>query len=320
MNVLAKPINRARGHVRISVALATLAMVVAGWSSDARAQLFYWGRPYAAFPVPAPIVPAPYYSPYYAPPFYGPPPGGVRIRTPFFSLNWDSDVLRSPSYPSYGYRYEAYRPSYRSEALIRPRYTDPYASRDVYRYSAGADGGIPDLTEPFQSAEPRPYAAAETVSLQELRSAAQILQQGLQRRSDDADVWLDYLRPDLIIAAAESRSATTELAELRRHYDGVVMNPDLESIVRLRGFSQTRRQLGAWLDQQGITPKQEPAPQQQQQQPAINQPNNLDPFAAGAPPPTDAPTDAPADQPADPPAAAEKTEALPLPAAEPETL
>lgn len=241
------------------------------------AQVVYRGfRPRGAVIVAPPIVPAPVYGPRWAPPpIVAGPPSSVRVQTPFFSLNIGPGGIAPPSYPYYGYRYQTYRPSdsygYRYES--RPGYRHP---SDLYRpgpavvspvapsadpgsygrYQAGPGGGLPQVT------------ARPNFSLQELRQAAEALRASLSRRPDDADVWLDYLQPDTIIADVVEGEPSPAMAALLRRYDGVTMNPDLVAITRLRGFHETRQLLATWL-QASAPSEPTPAPVERPTEPQL---------------------------------------------------
>jgi hypothetical protein len=82
-----------------------------------------------------------------------------------------------------------------------------------------------------------------------LRLAALELHESLLTFGRDAKVWLDYLRPDAIIAAVETGSVSEELFELTRRYDGVLMNPELRRVSTAPGFARTRQYLKPWLEE-----------------------------------------------------------------------
>jgi hypothetical protein len=240
---------RSRGRRGLFLAAVCLSAVLG--ASDATAQYYRSFRPYGGVVVGPSVYPGAFYgAPWIAPSVVVAPravvgpPATVRIRTPFFALNVGPDVYYPPRYPLfdplYGYGYDVYRPysAYAVPRVAVPRYRDVPSLPGKTRgpYSAGAGGGIPDLTM-----QPR-------FSVGALRDAAESLRITLERRPDDGDIWLDFLRPGLVAAAADSGSPTPELAELLPRYDGVTMNPDLRHITRLRGFSQTRQLLSTWLE------------------------------------------------------------------------
>lgn len=76
-----------------------------------------------------------------------------------------------------------------------------------------------------------------------LVASATTLQRSLANRPDDADVWLDYLRPDLIIQSADDPSGSHLLVELLKNYDGVSGNAQLSYIWTEPGFRRTHQAL-----------------------------------------------------------------------------
>jgi hypothetical protein len=78
-------------------------------------------------------------------------------------------------------------------------------------------------------------------------SAPEMLHRTLRSRSD-GEVWLEYLKPDQVEGMIESGDQAA-LAELATHYDGVLGNPDLQSISGSRGFIVTRELLHQFSDQ-----------------------------------------------------------------------
>src|SRR5690606_19843238 len=74
-----------------------------------------------------------------------------------------------------------------------------------------------------------------------LRSAAIQLQQSLAQRTDDGEIWSDYLAPAEIVRLIDSGQATPEkLADRLRNYRGVAANPELAWLASLPGFAETR--------------------------------------------------------------------------------
>lgn len=89
-----------------------------------------------------------------------------------------------------------------------------------------------------------------------LRQSAARLSRSLSAMGDQAEGWLEYLKPELIvdvIDGLEEESAVEQLSILWTNYEGTAGNPDLTQIWSLEGFRQTHDGLLAWLDiQQGI--------------------------------------------------------------------
>ncbi|MCA9139091.1 MAG: hypothetical protein KDB00_20100 [Planctomycetales bacterium] len=258
------------------------------FTESATAQYFYRGyRPRGPVVIAPPIMPSPYYGAVWpAPPVILGPPSSVRVQTPFFSMNiGPSAVVPSaivqPGYPIGGYTYESYRPRYEYgySYSVPDRYADPAGMPQSYgtrpyepqsyaagnnglpipdeRYRASSGGGIPEITVPPAASIAR-YPAGG-FSLSTLRRSAESLRESLQRRSDDADVWLDYLQPDTIIADVVEGRPSDSISILLTRYDGVTQNPDLSPISRLPGFNQIRQQLAMWLEIDGIVTAQSTA-------------------------------------------------------------
>ncbi|QEF99044.1 hypothetical protein Mal15_31030 [Stieleria maiorica] len=245
------------------VILAVAALLSVLTVNDRAGAQFYRG--YRGFRGPV-IVAPPLAGPYYrgawstAPVLVG-PPSSVRVQTPFFSLNLGTGPVVASPYLDYHYRYEAYRPRYGSSyefGYSAPLSTVPpyrgmtpaddtmgryesYRSEGLYR--SGSGGGIPDLTPPVD------------FSLPALRDAAKRLYQALARRPDDGDVWLEYLQPDRIVAAADSGQLSPSIQELYTRFQGVTMNPDLVVMTRIDGFRQTFQLLGAWIEDANDSPQ-----------------------------------------------------------------
>jgi hypothetical protein len=115
----------------------------------------------------------------------------------------------------------------------------------------------------------RPVVPAEQLA-DRLRAAAQQLRRSLSLRRNDADVWLDYLDPDRIVATIDQGGDGSGLADLLRNYDGVVGNRALASIRTASGFSQTHQLLRQFVQSAGqqAAPRPTPQPTPPQQAPA----------------------------------------------------
>lgn len=158
--------------------------------------------------------------------------GGTRVRAPFTAVDTGAYGDRYP-----GYRVPEYRgvPGYRPSPAYPPAYQLPAYPRGGYVYPQ------PDDRQAARAATPTSVRSS-------LLAAAQQLKQSLSARRDDADVWLNYLQPDRIIDAIQRGESGESLRSLLRHYDGVA-NGGLTSISSERGFAETRRWLGAFVQQ-----------------------------------------------------------------------
>ena len=245
---------------RVTLATVAVAAMLLFTSSEAQAQ-YYLGRRAV---IARPVLPVP------PPVLYGPTaihsgPGSFSIRSPYFSFRVDSTLPPTYGYRSYApygyYRYGATLPRYSAPlpgyVTPSPRYQSPIpvpqydslGSQSAPRYAPGAGGGIPDLTGPAPAYSARPSISPTPdlgFSTRALADSARRLQAAISARPDDADVWLEYLKPDVVAAAAISGQPTAGLRELVQRYEGVTMNPELRSVTRLPGFDQTKRLLSAW--------------------------------------------------------------------------
>ncbi|TWT54100.1 hypothetical protein Pla22_17350 [Rubripirellula amarantea] len=178
--------------------------------------------------------------------------------------------LQRYDYPDYDYRdygrYDrdlylapyAYRD--RDYDLDRGRYSGPsyvYPQDDSF----GQSWQSPDLTDNAivsdlgeqTFGETRLRRSLDTDQLhfawsdERLARDAEMLKQGLAARADDADVWLGYLNPDLVIENAENDQAVSVMKELLRNYEGLSGNATLSSIWIVPGFRETHQGLSAWV-------------------------------------------------------------------------
>ena len=138
------------------------------------------------------------------------------------------------------------------------------------------------------------YPLADTSQLPgRLRSAAARLAQSLSLRRGDADVWLDYLGPDLIVDVIDRGADPSTLRDLVANYDGVVSNGSLISIRSASGFSETRSLLRQYVSGAAAsaakpavpTPPQPPADAPPEPNPEDSEP--VPPPLPVPPPPTE---------------------------------
>lgn len=176
-------------------------------------------------------------------------------------------VYRVPTYRVPAYRvpiYRSYTPrvdSYSYLAQPSRRYTIPrrsyvYPQPSVDRASE-SEADIGQIFGNYQSA--RPVATAEDRSYFEddfgegaideksLLQSVGVLKESLSRRSDDADIWLDYLNPDLIIETVQSGGDALALQELLKNYDGLSGNADLSGLWVEPGFRRTHQGLRTYV-------------------------------------------------------------------------
>lgn len=253
-----QPAQRLLARVESHAIVATLMVTLLSCVGENAYGQRHWGHHHhgyrggGAIVVAPPIVPMPYLDdPFYrglyppGPPVFSSPPSGVRVRTPFFSLNIDPGGYVPPRVYSYGY--QSYRPRYDylppSAPITLPTpVTPPYE----YSYAPGDDGGIPDITDPTASG---PAAPATSFSRGQLRRSAAMLQAAFEARGEEGDIWMDFLKPHWIVEATEGRRPVTDLMDLSERYEGVVMNPDLAAIRVLPGFATTHDLLAEWMIQ-----------------------------------------------------------------------
>jgi hypothetical protein len=290
----------------LAAVVACVAVTVAD-SCEAWGQFYGGPRGRGAIVVAPPIVPMPYLDdPFYGRGFFPPPfwepPSGVRIRTPLFSLN----IGPGGQLPPRGHydRYEAYRPH---NGYGRPHRPLPPAS--AHRYRPGADGGIPEITS--WPVAPAPSETASGFSRGQLRRSASMLRAALSVRGEEGEIWLDYLQPDAVVAAAEGRFFEFNLTEMAQRYEGVMTNPDLGHIRTLPGFETTKDLLALWARQVELNAAQSSL---QGQPPSLQGQSPVD-SADVDNPPGEAQPEMPRRDNADPPV---ETLPAPLPQAAPE--
>lgn len=159
-----------------------------------------------------------------------------------------------PRYPVNHYRVPLYRvpisrvPIYSVRAVPSHRYVAPrrsyvYPQPSLHRLAPSEmvdiagdiDGYQPDLT------------SESLVDENSLLQSAGELRGSLSRRINDADVWLEYLDPDLIIDTVQSRGDGSRLQDLLRNYDGLSGNADLSDLWIAPGFRRTHQGLRAYV-------------------------------------------------------------------------
>lgn len=160
--------------------------------------------------------------------------GGTRVRSPFTSVNTGA----------YRYGYPAGYALYSAPAPV-PVYRAPLYPAPVYFLPHYPEAGN---VNPEPNVYKSEWAAPSDSLPDRLIASAQQLKRSLLLRRDDSDIWLDYLGPDRIIATIEGGESPGSLRTLLINYDGVVGNPDLWSITRASGFSQTHQLLRDFAD------------------------------------------------------------------------
>lgn len=73
------------------------------------------------------------------------------------------------------------------------------------------------------------------------------LRSKLGSRGEEGQIWIDYLRLDPIIDAAEVGRITPELVETVNRFEGVSRNPELRWMQLTAGFDSTYRLLNQWV-------------------------------------------------------------------------
>ncbi len=164
---------------------------------------------------------------------------------------------RGYGYPTYGYGYGYGTNSYVREsrydvlAVPVPVYRDRYFDDPGYVYPEPIDAPEYDVPSYHAARPPMPVdrPMGSTGSLEDdLRIAADRLTLGLTARRDDADVWMDYLKPDLIVETIDGGGSPDELRSLLLNYEGLSGNSQLSAIWVTDGFRQTHRLLRQWIE------------------------------------------------------------------------
>jgi hypothetical protein len=156
-----------------------------------------------------------------------------------FGGRWENGIGDDPFVPGFGLPLaHPYRPPY---AAIEPfdRQPDPRLDLGLAPRVAFPADTIPSDTIP-----------GDTIDA--LHDAATRLRRSLSRRADDADIWLDYLGVDRIIASIDDGQPDESLRDVLQNYDGVIANPELRTIVATDGFASTRRWLRQWIGENRV--------------------------------------------------------------------
>lgn len=160
--------------------------------------------------------------------------------------------LERYQHPNRGFAY--------SEPLEAPPIERPYGQGhlDYGQYAAPMDHW--SARPPIVDAIPQRDVAndglsgiAQLARPDQLIESAQRLARSLASRRDDGDVWLDYLRPNMIAESVQhdSQSGSVDwesLTDVLRNYDALSGNADLSQIWTVPGFRQTHLGLQAWLE------------------------------------------------------------------------
>ncbi len=195
--------------------------------------------------------------------------GGTRVRAPFTSVDTRlyayapyfgrpafygsgyyghyhyPPIYPEPIHPAPGYGWNV--PAYPPPAYLHPAYPHPeYLQPEYPQYSDH---------DPAYAAQ-----AGSESSVEQLRMSAMQLSHSFSTRRDDADIWLDYLRPEEIIATIDRGDSLRSLSELLKNYDGVAGNSELTSIWSIDGFWQTHRLLRELIQSSRSVPANPSAP------------------------------------------------------------
>ena len=200
-------------------------------------------------------------------------PGGYHLAGPgsySYGHGIDGPHVGIPVYPShvhhpYTHSPHAYRvPIYSSPLQAFPYYGDvtlgyamppgqfvyprPYDSLHNEVPSSQTLGHQSEVYGNYRAA--RPIQAFEGQNFPEvvidektLLQSAKTLRDSLARRPDDADIWLDYLNPDLISEVVISGSDPSSLVDLLKNYDGLSGNASLSHLWTEPGFRRTHQGL-----------------------------------------------------------------------------
>lgn len=171
---------------------------------------------------------------------------GTSVRAPFTSVNTRAYAFRygygHPGYHAYA-PYPVYRPVpvhvYHPVPVYRVHPVPVVVPVERVRYPAVSPVVYESPSTYVPSYQPGPTISANMPSAIGLRGAAEMLMDGISRRRDDADVWMDYLAPDKIIASLDANDSPDSLRGLLRNYEGVSANASLTSIRITRGFRET---------------------------------------------------------------------------------
>ncbi len=172
---------------------------------------------------------------------------------PFGAAAYGSPIYGVPDYA--GYRYGGLPYGGLGYGVIDDRGPD-------YRVLDPREISDPEIYADDRYRAAYPSAPADQVSsstlVSDLRFAASRLSRGLAQRRDDADVWQDYLKPDLIIETIDDGGSPSDLQTLLLNYEGLSGNAQLSNIWTVDGFRQTHQLLRQWVELSVPTPDATP--------------------------------------------------------------
>lgn len=163
------------------------------------------------------------------------------------------DLINDPYFRE-RYRYDSHFPGRRKPALVL-RYPLDYPSTNRVNPYAGSialqrPDAFPRQWDTFSDA-PRRLSARPDLS------APEQLARGLSEL-DDGGAWIEFLAPNRVrefIAQGDAEPLT----ELLSRYDGIINNPEMESIVRITGFQETRSLLRQYVGRPVESQVEEPS-------------------------------------------------------------
>lgn len=208
------------------------------------------------------------YTPYsvYRSPFYGYAPYRGFYGPTLYRSGFHLGTVAVPVAPAVAYApidpFDHARSQYEQD--IRERAVADAQRELAYGGSGYSGSGYSGLA--YRAARPNyqsdvfaqpPSDPVAEVSLR-LRQSAARLARSLESLGDASEVWLEFLKPQLIvntIDGLEEEFAIERFITLLDAYSGTAGNVDLTHVWSLDGFHQTHDGLRKWLDiQQGIVP------------------------------------------------------------------
>lgn len=146
----------------------------------------------------------------------------------------------------YPYQYGSFKaPDLLDDPYFRARHK--FDSRYPGRYRTGIDPRIPHAQRYSRSSSQRSTSNPTDLVIQ-LKIASETLSRSLSAQQH-GDAWLNYLGPQRISQYVAVGNLAA-VAELIRRYDGVVANPELQSIMAVDGFAATRQLLHRYAESQ----------------------------------------------------------------------
>lgn len=171
-------------------------------------------------------------------------PYGYRSPQPIVVVPRSVTVPRSTSQYSSGYRSSAVAPatSYRAPTTSY-RSTPTYARPQTYSGGRQIQSAVPSQDIPAYR-PPEPLSLRSRTIRTEaipaaLRDAAERLSRSLVTKRD-ANVWLNYLNPGVIISTIDGGGSIAGLAGMRGSYNGVMNNRELSHVYSSDGFREIR--------------------------------------------------------------------------------